>query len=74
MIRNKKTTGIIGGLTIGTILGFLFATKKVRNKKIKMLLQEDEQKKRTTKEQNSFYDSLPNLLLMNETLFQSNSI
>ena len=72
MIRNKKTTGIISGLTIGTILGFLFAAKKAKNKK--MLLQEDEQKKRTTKEQNSFYDSLPNLLLMNETLFQSNSI
>jgi len=72
MIRNKKTTGIIGGLTIGTILGFLFATKKARKNKLSLL--KDKEQKRTTEEQDSFYDSLPNLLLMNESLFRSNSI
>lgn len=72
MIRNKKTTGIIGGLTIGTILGFLFAAKQARKNKLALL--EDKEQKRTTEEQNSFYDSLPNLLLMNETLFRSHSI
>lgn len=73
MMQTKKTTALLGGLAFGTLIGFLFSANKVRKSR-KTSSIDCKKEKSTLDDKNSFYDSLSNLALMNETLFQSNTI
>ncbi|MCG2612540.1 hypothetical protein LZZ90_13575 [Flavobacterium sp. SM15] len=73
MIRIKKSTGILKKMNLKTILGLMFKTFKTR--RIKSANDLKNKKQETTPEdKKSFYDSLSNLALINETLFQSHSL
>ena len=76
MIQIKKSAGILRKMNFETILGFVFKTIKIRRIKSATSRIHDLKNKKqdtTSEDKKSFYDSLSNLALINETLFQSHS-